>query len=219
MKNKHCCQENRTSEEHQHQEHQHHAHDTCCSSGESSCSCSSKCEEESQSSASSAIGTQENASAEQPEATIAELTDTLQRLQAEFDNYKKRIDREKKEFMLFANRELIKNVLPILDNLTLALQHQGNFEEFQKGVVMIHTQLSEILREQGLEPIETKGKPFDPHVHEALLQIESTEPSGTVLEELQKGYILVGTVLRPAKVKVSKGKADGGVQHPQQQRD
>lgn len=212
MKNKHCCKESNES----HTSDEEDTHDTCCSSEESACSCGSACEGDE-----GVHASQEHilTPTEQAEATVAELTDTLQRLQAEFDNYKKRIDREKKEFMLFANRELLKQVLPIFDNLTLALQHQGNFEEFQKGVVMIHTQLSEILREQGLEPIETKGKPFDPHVHEALLQVESTEPSGTVLEELQKGYILAGTVLRPAKVKVSTGKADGGVQHSQQQRD
>lgn len=146
-----------------------------------------------------------------------DMKDTLQRLQADFQNYKRRVEQDKHAFIKFANKELIKKLLPAVDNFTLALENKSNAEEFMKGVEMIYAQLFEVLREQGLETIEAKGKPFDPKNHEALLQVESDEPKGTVIEELQKGYILGDTLLRPSKVKVSKGKNDGGTEGDQQQ--
>ena len=159
-------------------------------------------------------GTEEESCCQEEEK---DLKDTLQRFQADFQNYKRRVEEDKHKFIKFANKELIKKLLAPIDNFTLALENKSNAEEFMKGVEMIYAQLFEVLREQGLETIEAKGKPFDPKTHEALLQVESDEPKGTVIEELQKGYILGDTVLRPSKVKVSKGKNDGGTEGEQQQ--
>jgi len=136
-----------------------------------------------------------------------ELTDTLQRVQADFENYKKRVEKEKKEFLQFANEELILKVLPILDNFELALMNAAEKNgEFVKGVELIYAQLFELLEKMGLKAIDAKGYKFDPYFHEALLQEESKEEDGVVIEVLQKGYLLHDKVLRPTKVKVSKGK-------------
>lgn len=167
---------------------------------------------------------EESTAREEVEETIetdelCEMKNILQRLQADFENYKKRVTREQEEYCKFATKNVVRNLLPIVDNIQLALQNKNNSEEFYKGIELIYAQLFEILREQGLEPIEALGKSFDPHQHEALLQEANPAPAGTVLEELQKGYILGNTVVRPSKVKISKGMPDGTVQHPQQSSD
>lgn len=147
---------------------------------------------------------------------LTEMKNIIQRLQADFENYKKRVTREQEEYCKFATKNMVKNMLPVIDNIQLALQNKNNIEEFYKGIELIYAQLFEILQEQGLEPIDALGKSFDPHQHEALLQESNPAPAGTILEELQKGYILGNIVVRPSKVKISKGMPDGTVQHPQQ---
>jgi len=137
------------------------------------------------------------------EDQIKDLTETLQRLQAEFENYKKRIEKEKAEFTDFCKAELIKKLLPIIDNFELALKNEAD-EEFKKGVELIYAQLFEVLENEGLKPIDCSNKKFDPYCHEALIQEESDKESGTVIEELQKGYLLKDKVIRHAKVKVAK---------------
>lgn len=135
--------------------------------------------------------------------------DRLLRLQADFDNTRKRLDREKQDFVKFANEGLILELLNVLDDLerTVGLaqtQHQ-DLSAFLKGVEMILAHLYEMLKEYGVKPIEAEGKIFDPHLHEALMQIEDKNlPEHTVVEELQKGYLLNDRVIRTAKVKVSK---------------
>jgi len=134
---------------------------------------------------------------------IIELTESLQRLQAEFENFKKRTDKEKQDFCKYAEKELMIELLPVLDNFELALKNTKDNSEFIKGVELIYVQLVSGLEKKGLKIIETQGK-FDPHKHEVLLQEESDKDSGEILEELQKGYRLNETILRTAKVKVSK---------------
>jgi len=139
----------------------------------------------------------------------AQYWDRILRMQADFENTRKRWEREKQDLIKFANEEVILELLNILDDLerTLALaqeKHQ-DLQAFLKGVEMILVHLYDLLKKYGLKPIEAKGKPFDPHYHEALLQVEADDvPEHTVLEELQKGYTLNDRVIRTAKVKVSK---------------
>ena len=133
-----------------------------------------------------------------------EYLDALQRLKAEFDNYRKRVARDQQELAARAHERLIREVLPVLDDLERALAHEGDMEE---GVRLIHRQLSESLAREGLTEVQTDGK-FDPHTQEALLSQPSDQEEGAVIEVLQKGYKLGDRVLRPARVVVSQG-ADG----------
>ncbi len=140
---------------------------------------------------------------------VKELSDKVLRLQADFENTRKRIEREKQDFVKFANEGIILELLNVLDDLersvSLAETHKEDLTAFLKGVEMILAHLYEMLKEYGLKPIEAEGKIFDPHYHEALLQVENKElPEHTVVEELQKGYLLNERVIRTAKVKVSK---------------
>jgi len=135
--------------------------------------------------------------------------DRLLRLQADFDNTRKRLEREKQDFVKFANEGIILELLNILDDLErtveLAQSQHQDLSAFLKGVEMILAHLYEMLKEYGVKPIEAQGKLFDPHYHEALMQAESKDaPEHTVIEELQKGYLLNDRVIRTAKVKVSK---------------
>jgi molecular chaperone GrpE len=134
---------------------------------------------------------------------INELTESLQRLQAEFENYKKRTELNNAEYRKCAIHDFIKKLLPVIDNFELALQHKKNKEEFLKGVELIYSELYSILEDEGLEKIDALNKKFDPYFHEALLSEKSDKPN-VVLEELQKGYKLKDKVLRHTKVKVSK---------------
>lgn len=134
---------------------------------------------------------------------IAELTDTLQRTQAEFENYKKRVDKEKQEFVKYSKAELIQKLLPIIDTFEIALKSTDDKEKFVKGMEIVYAQLISSLHAEGLKPIEALGKKFDPYLHEVMLKEKSEKDEGTVLEELQKGYMLNDKVLRHSKVKVS----------------
>lgn len=138
-----------------------------------------------------------------------ELQDKLLRLQADFDNSRKRLERDKQDFIKFANEGIILELLNVLDDLerTVNLAETGkeDLAAFLKGVEMILAHLYEMLKEYGVKPIESEGKIFDPHFQEALMQVEDKElPEHTVVEELQKGYMLNDRVIRTAKVKVSK---------------
>ena len=140
-----------------------------------------------------------------------EYWDRLLRLQAEFDNTKKRIEKEKLEFLKYAHEGIILEFLSILDDLERILElAQGNrkdFSAFLKGVEMILAHLYEMLKKNGVEVIESEGKPFDPNIHEALLREETDKvEENTIVEELQKGYLINGKVLRTAKVKVAVAK-------------
>jgi molecular chaperone GrpE len=133
-----------------------------------------------------------------------ELFDRLQRLAAEFDNYRKRNARESAALIERANERLVKELLPILDDLGRALDAAEEHEEakLEEGVQLVHRALSDLLAKEGLAEISTDGK-FDPHVHEALLSQPSDEEEGSVIEVVQKGYTLGDKVLRPARVVVA----------------
>ena len=133
-----------------------------------------------------------------------ELVDRLQRLQAEFENYRKRAARDQQALVERAHERLVKELLPVLDDLGRALEAAEQHEEaaLEDGVRLVHRQLVDVLAKEGLNEIETDGA-FDPHVHEALLSQPSDEETGTVLEVLQKGYRLGDHVLRPARVTIA----------------
>lgn len=134
------------------------------------------------------------------------LVDRLARLQAEFENSRKRAAREQQEFREYAAADVIKNLLPILDSFERALQSPSSRNgEFREGVELIYKQLQDTLAKLGLRPIQAQGKPFDPHLHQAIEVVDTTDADDhTVLEELQRGYMFKDRLLRPAMVKVAK---------------
>ncbi|MFH1641708.1 MAG: nucleotide exchange factor GrpE [Nanoarchaeota archaeon] len=134
---------------------------------------------------------------------IEELTESLQRLQAEFENYKKYIDNSKKDMMDYAKANMIDKILPILDSFEMALKNYCDKEKFVKGVELIYSQLYTMLEKEGLRKIAAEGK-LNPNLHDVLLKEKSDKEEDTILEELQKGYMLGDKVLRYARVKVSK---------------
>jgi molecular chaperone GrpE len=146
-------------------------------------------------------------------AEASEMRELAQRKQAEFENYRKRMERERMDLARYAGADVVKEVLPVLDNLERALRASGSASEAQlrDGVAIIHRQLQEILTRLGLTEVESEGKPFDPHIHEAVSQIETGErPDGTVLTVFQKGYLFKDRLLRPAMVSVARASSRGG---------
>lgn len=128
-----------------------------------------------------------------------------QRLRADFENYRKRTQKEKDGFGLEAQIELLEKILPILDNFERALDNaEGENGDFGEGVGLIYKQLMNTLQQHGLEIIESEGQPFDHKYHEAIMQVEDADSeSGIVVEELQKGYLFKDKLIRPAMVKVA----------------
>jgi molecular chaperone GrpE len=134
------------------------------------------------------------------------LQDRMLRTAADFDNYRKRVDRERRDLAEQTAGEAIKDLLPIIDNLERALQAAAEDDPLRKGVELIHKQMLEMLRKRGVTPIEALGADFDPNVHEAVTHEESDQHrEGEVMEELQRGYKVGERLLRPAMVKVAKG--------------
>jgi molecular chaperone GrpE len=135
-----------------------------------------------------------------------EYLDALQRLKAEFDNYRKRVAREQVELTTRANERLVGDLLPVLDDLERALEAASAHEEakLEEGVALVHRALADLLARNGLAEIETDGM-FDPHTQEALLSQPSDADEGAVIQVLQKGYRLGDRVVRPARVIVSAG--------------
>jgi molecular chaperone GrpE len=135
-----------------------------------------------------------------------ERTDDLKRVAAEFDNYRKRVARDQQSLAARTHERLVKELLPVLDDLERALEAATEHQEakLEDGVRLVHRELQEALAKEGLEEIGTNGH-FDPHVHEALLSQPSEQDDGAILEVLQKGYRLGDRVLRPARVVVSQG--------------
>ncbi|MFA6217376.1 MAG: nucleotide exchange factor GrpE [Candidatus Omnitrophota bacterium] len=142
-----------------------------------------------------------------------EAWEKMVRVQADFDNVRKRLEREKQEFIKFANEGIIAELLNTLDDLERAVdlaesKHQ-DMPAFLKGIEMVLAHLYELLKKHGIKPMDALGKIFDPNCHEALMQVEDKNmPEHTVVEELQKGYYLIDRVIRTAKVKVSKQKTE-----------
>ena len=135
-----------------------------------------------------------------------EYLNDLKRVAADFENYRKRVARDQEGLVARAHERLVKELLPVLDDLERSLEAAAQHEEakLEQGVRLVHRELVEALAREGLVEVETDGQ-FDPHVHEALLSQPSEEQDGSVIEVLQKGYRLGDRVLRPARVVVSQG--------------
>ena len=137
--------------------------------------------------------------------------DKLARLLADFDNFRKRAEEEKRRIIKTANEDLVKDLFPVLDALDMAIKNsekmEGN-EEFKSGITLVRKLFGELLEKYGVKEIEALNKVFDPNFHDALMMVEDGEheEDELVVEEFQKGYMLNGKVIRPAKVKVSKKK-------------
>jgi molecular chaperone GrpE len=145
-----------------------------------------------------------SAERDQLAAEKADLLDRLLRRQAEFDNFRRRTERERSEFLQFAGMELARELLPIVDDFERALKVESSDKDYVRGIELIYQRLSEILKRMGVEPLEAAGRPFDPNVHQAVDRVETPEVADqTVLEEYQKGYNFKGKLLRPAMVKVA----------------
>ncbi|MEK6950627.1 MAG: nucleotide exchange factor GrpE [Nanoarchaeota archaeon] len=150
-------------------------------------------------------------SLEQPEQPappdpLQEMTELLKRTQANFENYRKQTEKRIKEMQAFAARGMLLQLLPIIDNFELALKNTHSPEEFMKGMELIYSQFITLLADQDVQPMMTEQQDYNPHLHEALMKVESELPENRIIEEFQKGYLLAGKVLRHAKVKVSAGR-------------
>lgn len=135
------------------------------------------------------------------------LRDRLLRTAAEFDNYRKRVDRDRRDQADAAVADALEDLLPIMDNLDRALQAPAgeDTDAYRKGVELIHRQMTDLLRKRGVKPIEAVGADFDPNYHQAVVQEVSAEHrDGEVMEELRRGYMLGERLLRPAMVKVAR---------------
>ncbi len=143
---------------------------------------------------------------QEKEKEAAENYDRYMRAAADLENYKKRANREKADCIKYGQENLIKDILPMVDSLGRAMEHACNsndFEAFREGLKLVQNQLNCCLEKHGVEKIEATGRDFDPNVHEAMLQVESPEHGNNqVVEEFEKGYLLNGRLLRPAKVSV-----------------
>ena len=137
-------------------------------------------------------------------AEKAELQDRILRSQAEFQNSRKRAEKERFEFAEYASTEAVRALLPVLDDFERALKVESADSEYAKGMELIYQRFFEALKKLGLEPIVSIGQPFDPHVHHAVEMVETEEAADhTVLDEFQRGYNFKGRLLRPAMVKVA----------------
>ena len=136
-----------------------------------------------------------------------DLRDLLLRRHAEFDNFRKRTERDRQEQVQYASMEVVGDLLPILDDFERALTADSASPEYAKGVQMIYTRMAESLKKTGLEAIESTGQPFDPHLHQAIERVETKDAAdNTVLGEFQKGYNFKGKLLRPSMVRVAVNK-------------
>jgi molecular chaperone GrpE len=132
------------------------------------------------------------------------LIDRLARLQAEFENARKREQRERADYRAFAVADAVEQFLPVLDNFKLALSANGTVEQMRTGVELIAKQMDDVLRSLNVTPVETVGQPFDPRVHEALESVERPDlPDHQVIEEIRRGYRIKDRLLRPALVRIS----------------
>src|SRR5210317_790587 len=156
---------------------------------------------------------------EAKEKEAVETYDRLLRASAEFDNYKKRSSREMEEFRKFANQSLIKEMLSVVDNLELAMNSTDGQKAIDKdllqGLEMTHREILKVFEKFNVKPIDAKGQPFDPTFHEAVMQEETSDsPKNTVINELQRGYLIHDRLLRPSMVVVAKPKENNKGQNP-----
>ncbi|MBZ5635334.1 MAG: nucleotide exchange factor GrpE [Acidobacteriia bacterium] len=137
-------------------------------------------------------------------AENSELQDRFLRFQAEFQNFRKRVDKDRLELSEYASMEAVRTLLPIIDDFERALQTETADKTYAQGLDLIRQRLFDALKKLGLEPIIAQGEPFDPHIHHAVEMVETGDaPDHTVLAEFQRGYNFKGRLLRPAMVKVA----------------
>jgi molecular chaperone GrpE len=142
-------------------------------------------------------------------AENTDLRDRYLRTLADFENYRKRTERDKQDYFRFALADVFRDLLPVLDNFDRALEHAVEDDEFHRGALLIYRQMFEVLQRYGLRTIDESGVRFDPNIHEAVMSEEDPGvPSHTVMLILQKGYFLNDRLLRPALVKVAVGGRD-----------
>ena len=167
-------------------------------------------EREMQAAAQEAVAATDEGSGTASASAEDEYKDRYVRLLADFENFRRRSEREKADFYKYAMAGVLKNLLPVLDNFDRALDHAEQGDDFHKGVLLIYKQLFDVLEKHGVRTIDESGVPFDPNIHEAVVREEDPSvPSHTVTAVLQKGYFLHDRLLRPAMVKV----AVGGPEH------
>ena len=135
---------------------------------------------------------------------LSESSERIKRLQADFENFRRRTRQEKEELSSMVVQDFIKDLLPMLDNFDRAIAAEAtDAVQFQQGVDMIYKQLAEVLKNKGLEPIETTDTKFDPNYHQAVMRVENPDlEDDTIAMELQKGYMVKGKVIRPSMVQV-----------------
>jgi molecular chaperone GrpE len=144
-------------------------------------------------------------------AEAEEFKDRYMRTLADFENYRKRADREKSDFYKYALQGVLKDLLPVLDNFDRSLEHAEEGDDFHKGVLLIYKQLLDVRSKNGVKPIDESGVRFDPNIHEGVIREDDPSvPSQTVTAVLQKGYFLHDRLLRPAMVKVAVGGPEQG---------
>ena len=137
-------------------------------------------------------------------AEKADLGDRLLRARAEFENARRRSERERSDFLQFAALDLVRDLVPVLDDFERALKVETADRDYARGVELIYQRLFETLKRLGLEPIETAGRPFDPNLHQAVERVETDQAADqAVLGEFQRGYNFKGKLLRPAMVRVA----------------
>lgn len=137
-------------------------------------------------------------------AERADMQDRLLRSRAEFDNARRRAERERSDYLQFAAMDLVRDILPIVDDFERALKVETADRNYAKGVELIYQRMSESLKKLGLEPIDTEGRTFDPNVHQAVERVPTEEAEDqTILGEFQRGYNFKGKLLRPAMVRVA----------------
>ena len=132
------------------------------------------------------------------------MRELLLRRQAEFDNFRKRTERERSDYLQYASMDAVRDLLPVLDDFDRALKAESGNADYAKGVEMIYSRMYESLKKLGLEPIEAVDQPFDPHLHQAIERVPTEDaPDNTVLGEFQRGYHFKGKLLRPSMVRVA----------------
>ncbi len=137
-------------------------------------------------------------------AEKAELHDRMLRSRAEFDNFRRRAERERSEYLQFAGMETVREILPIVDDFERALKVETADRDYAKGVELIYQRMLDALKKMGLEPIETAGKMFDPNLHQAVERVQTEDAEDqAIVGEFQRGYNFKGKLLRPAMVKVA----------------
>ena len=145
---------------------------------------------------------------EEKQTNEQELKELLQRTQANFENYRKQMEKRMDELKQMAGKDILVQLLPIIDEFNLALRSMNENtspKDLMKGVELLYAQLNALLEQNEVLPIPTESVPFDPYYHEELMKVESHLPENTILEEFQRGYVLHGKVIRHARVKLSAG--------------